>query len=89
MKRLEKKIVLITGATSGIGEATAKMFAKEGANIVLAGRNIEKGKCIELEITNLGGDAVFLPCDVSNEQQVKDLINKTIENQRSFLGDFF
>lgn len=43
MEQFREKVVIITGATSGIGEATAKIFAKEGASVVLVGRNVEKG----------------------------------------------
>lgn len=82
MKKLDDKIALITGATSGIGEATAKMLADEGAKIVLVGRNIEKGKQIEAKIIKNGGEATFFPCDVSDEEQVKELISKTIEKYK-------
>ena len=79
MKKLKNKIALVTGATSGIGEACAKLFAEHGAKVVLCGRNAEKGILIEREIYDKGGDAKFICCDISNEEQVAKLISSTIE----------
>lgn len=73
MGSFEGKIVVVTGATSGIGEATAKMFSKEGATVILTGRNLAKGERIKAEIINLGGNAEFIVCDVSSEDSVKEL----------------
>ncbi|WP_419499213.1 SDR family NAD(P)-dependent oxidoreductase, partial [Adlercreutzia equolifaciens] len=55
MGRLEGKKAVVTGATSGIGRATAIMFAKEGAEVVLTGRNQEKGEAVVDEIRAAGG----------------------------------
>ena len=74
MKQFENKVVLITGATSGIGEACAKMFAKENAKVILVGRNIKRGQTIEDEINKTSGNAFFIQCDVSNETQVKNMV---------------
>lgn len=74
MKQFENKVVLITGATSGIGEACAKMFAKENAKVILVGRNIKRGREIEDEINKISGNAFFIQCDVSNETQVKNMV---------------
>ena len=79
MNRFENKVVIITGATSGIGEGTAKAFAKEGAKVVLVGRNKEKGNNIEQEITSNGGFAKFIPCDVSNADAVQEMVKIAIE----------
>lgn len=79
MEKHNGKVALITGATSGIGEACAKLLAKQGAKIVLCGRNSEKGRVIETEIKQNGGDARFVQCDVSNEKQVNNLIKNTID----------
>lgn len=73
MNAYSKKIVVITGATSGIGEATARVFAKEGANLVLIGRNREKGKELVLKIESMNGNAEFYCCDVSDESSVKEM----------------
>ena len=71
------KVVLVTGARSGIGKATAIAFAKRGAKVVVAGRR----PCDETEaaINEAGGESTFVKCDVSNEEEVKNLIAKTVE----------
>ena len=74
--RMQGKITVITGATSGIGEATAEVFAAEGATVVLAGRSREKGEAIA---RRLGGNAVFHATDVMNESEIKGLIDFTME----------
>ena len=75
MYDFKDKVAVVTGATSGIGEATAKMFAKNGAKVVLVGRNIEKGEKIQKEI---GENAYFIQCDVSDENQVKTMVEQTV-----------
>ena len=82
MTKLNSKIALITGATAGIGKAVAELFAKEGAKVVLSGRNSEKGNAAVAEIQKNGGDAVFFACDVSDETQIKELIKKTIDKYK-------
>lgn len=72
------KIALITGATSGIGAATAKLLAQKGCRVVLTGRNRERGACIVREITDTGGTAVYIPCDISKEDEVIGLIDKAV-----------
>lgn len=67
------KIALVTGSTSGIGEASAKMLADEGADVILVGRNEIKAKAIVNEIIESGGKATFFSCDVSDENNVKAL----------------
>lgn len=73
MGQFQGKVVVITGATSGIGEATAKAFAQEGASVVLVGRSIEKGKILEKEIIKKGDSAEYYCCDVTNEEEIKGL----------------
>src|SRR5438552_3267338 len=70
--RLQDKVALITGGTSGIGEATAILFAKEGAKIAITGRNEKRGNAVTEQITRNGGHAVFIPSDVrkSNDCQL-------------------
>lgn len=73
MGKLEGNIALITGGTSGIGKASAKMFASEGAEVILVGRNKEKGRIITEEILATGGNAKFIQCDVTQEHEVDEL----------------
>lgn len=75
MKSFENKIVVITGATSGIGEVTALQFAYEGALCILIGRNLEKGKQLVEKITYGGGKSKFYQCDISNEKNVITICN--------------
>src|SRR3989475_6194681 len=62
--RLQDKVALITGGSSGIGEATASLFAKEGAKIAITGRNETRGNAVTEQITKNGGHAVFITSDV-------------------------
>ena len=75
VNRLEGKVAIITGATSGIGEATARLFAHEGAHVVVSGRNVEKGEAVAAA---LGGQALFVPADVSREAEVRALVDATV-----------
>lgn len=79
MKKLHTKTTIITGATSGIGAACAKLFAQHGAKVVLAGRNEGVGKALQDEINALSGEALYIRCDVSEEQDIRDLVQKTVE----------
>jgi NAD(P)-dependent dehydrogenase (short-subunit alcohol dehydrogenase family) len=75
--KLKDKAAVITGSTRGIGEACAKLFAREGARVVVSGRNTDDGHRVVADIKVGGGEAVFIPCDVSISQQVRDLIDQT------------
>ncbi|MEO6034076.1 MAG: glucose 1-dehydrogenase [Verrucomicrobiota bacterium] len=80
MNRLENKVAWISGATSGIGEATARLFAREGAKVAIVGRRLALSKKIAAEIKSEGGDALAIACDVSSEKQVRDSIQKTVRH---------
>lgn len=72
--RFRNKIVIVTGATSGIGAATAKMFAKEGATVILVGRNCERGEKVVKQIFKSGNiETEFIFCDVTEPEKVKGL----------------
>ena len=78
MKTFENKTVLITGGTSGIGKAAALAFAKEGANVVVSGRRVAEGEEVSREITSAGGSALFVRADVSREDDIVALVEKTV-----------
>jgi len=78
MGRLENKIAIITGASAGIGEVTADMFAKEGATVVLTARRLDRITALEEKINKAGGRALAVKCDVSKSGDVKNVIEQTI-----------
>jgi len=78
-RRFENKVVIVTGGTSGIGRAASRMFAAEGGRVAFCGRSIDRGKQVEGQIKELGGDAVFIRADVRNEAEVKAFVGRTIE----------
>lgn len=75
---LQNKVAVITGASSGIGKACATEMAKQGCNIVLAARNLQKLDAAVAECTSLGVKAIGVQTDVSNENDCKKLIEKAI-----------
>jgi NAD(P)-dependent dehydrogenase (short-subunit alcohol dehydrogenase family) len=76
---MNTQVVLITGGLTGIGRATALAFAKEGAHVVVSGRHDEEGKKLAAELRKLGGEAEFIRADVRHEEDVRNLIDKTME----------
>lgn len=80
MGKLENKVAWISGATSGIGEATARLFVREGAKVALVGRRLAMSKRIAAELSANGGEAFPVGCDVSNEDQVRDSICRTADH---------
>src|ERR1700686_1452380 len=71
-------VVLITGALTGIGRATALAFAQDGARIVVSGRHDDEGQKLVAELQKLGAEAEFLRSDVRHEDDVRSLIDKTV-----------
>ena len=79
MAMLDNEVALITGAASGIGEGTARRFAQEGAAVALADVMAEQGERVRAEIEAAGGQAIYVDCDVSDPQAVKQAIDTTVE----------
>lgn len=79
MGKLDGKVATITGAASGIGRATALLFAKEGAKVVLADWDEEKGREAAEEISRNGGSATFLRVDVSKAEDVEAMVRTALE----------
>jgi NAD(P)-dependent dehydrogenase (short-subunit alcohol dehydrogenase family) len=75
---MNAQVVLITGALTGIGRATAVAFAKAGANVVVSGRRDEVGKALVAELRSLGSEAEFINADVRKEDDVRALVDKTV-----------
>jgi NAD(P)-dependent dehydrogenase (short-subunit alcohol dehydrogenase family) len=75
---MNKPVVLITGALTGIGQATALAFAEEGARIVVSGRHDKEGRKLVVELRKRGVEAEFLRCDVRHDDDVRDLVDKTV-----------
>lgn len=71
MGRLAGKTALLIGATGGIGQTCAEMFAKEGARVVVAGRRSAEGEAVAKGIKDAGGDASFIQCDVTDPDSVQ------------------
>jgi NAD(P)-dependent dehydrogenase (short-subunit alcohol dehydrogenase family) len=79
-KQFENKVVLITGGTSGIGRVTAVAFAKEGAKVVVSGRRKAEGAETVTLVEKAGGQGLFVQADVSDEEQVKKLVQATVDH---------
>jgi NAD(P)-dependent dehydrogenase (short-subunit alcohol dehydrogenase family) len=77
--RLENKVALITGGTSGIGEATAILFVKEGAKVAIMGRNEKRGEAVAKRIRGDGGEAMFIQADVRKADECGKAVEKTLQ----------
>ncbi|WP_336044126.1 SDR family oxidoreductase [Acinetobacter junii] len=78
MNNIENKVVVITGASSGLGEATARLLAKKGAKVALGARRTEKLEAIVHDIRAEGGQAEFIGMDITKPQEVQALIEKAL-----------
>lgn len=78
MKTLEDKVAIITGASSGIGKATALLFAKSGAKVVVSDIQEESGNSVVAEILREGGEAFFFKADISKSKDTEDLVSQTV-----------
>ena len=77
--RLKEKVIVVTGGTSGIGRGTAKILAREGAKLVIAGRNESKGHGLEQDFKEMGLEGLFVSTDVTKTEECIHLIDSTIE----------
>jgi NADP-dependent 3-hydroxy acid dehydrogenase YdfG len=73
------KVVVITGASSGLGEATARLLSAQGASVVLGARRFDRLKSLADELTKSGGKALAVPTDVTNSDQVKQLVDAAVQ----------
>jgi NAD(P)-dependent dehydrogenase (short-subunit alcohol dehydrogenase family) len=78
--RLQNKVALITGGTSGIGEAVASLFAREGAKVAIAGRDEPRGHGVTARILESGGEAIFLRTDVRHAAECKRAVDATLRS---------
>ena len=77
--RLESKVAIVTGAASGMGAEEARLFAREGAKVVVADMADEDGLAVARQIEDTGGDAIFVHTDVTSEESWQALVDATIE----------
>ena len=78
MSRLLDKVALITGGNSRIGEAAVKLFAREGAKIVIAARREEEGERVVQQVRDRGGEAIFVKTDVSYAEDCQNVVSTTV-----------
>lgn len=79
MGRLEGKVAIITGGNSGVGAATAELFAKEGAKVVISARRLPQLEEVAAKIRANGGEVLAIPTDVSKVEDVENMVAKTVE----------
>lgn len=79
MGRLDGKVAIITGSNSGVGAATAKLFVKEGAKVVISARRLPQLEDVAEEIRGNGGEVLVVQTDVSKKEDVENLVAKTVE----------
>jgi NADP-dependent 3-hydroxy acid dehydrogenase YdfG len=78
-KNIEGKVVVITGASSGVGEATARLLSSEGATVVLGARRGERIQALAAKLSNAGGRALAVRTDVTKCEQVKNLVDSAVK----------
>lgn len=79
MGRLDGKVAIITGGNSGVGAATAELFAKEGAKVVITARRVPQLEEVAAKIRENGGEVLTVPCDVSKVEEVEAMVAKVVE----------
>jgi NADP-dependent 3-hydroxy acid dehydrogenase YdfG len=78
VQNIEGKVVVITGASSGLGEATARLLSTQGASVVLSARRVERLQSLANELTGRGGKALAVPTDVTKREQVQSLVDAAV-----------
>ncbi|MDB6063022.1 MAG: hypothetical protein JWM78_3125 [Verrucomicrobiaceae bacterium] len=87
-KRLDGKVIIVTGAGSGIGRDSAELFAREGAKLVLADVNADNGETVAAGIKKAGGEAVFVRVNVSAEADVENMVKQAVSTYGRLDGAF-
>ena len=77
--RLENKVAIVTGGTSGIGKACVEAFVREGAKVVFCGRREEKGQAIAEELNAAGGDTLFVKADLQKEEDAINVVKSCVD----------
>lgn len=77
---LQEKVIVVTGGTSGIGEACSRHFAGLGARVVIASNQDERGRALEDELRAAGREVRFVPVDVANEESVQAMVRRAVEH---------
>lgn len=77
---IQGKVIVITGASSGLGEAAARLLSAEGATVVLGARRVERIKALASELSKAGGKALAIQTDVTKHEQVKNLVDAAVSN---------
>ncbi len=77
--KLKDKVAIITGGTKGIGYGIAREYIREGAKVVITGRNSETGEAAEKELKETGGDVRYIQCDVAKVEDLQMIVDKTVE----------
>ena len=77
---MQDKVCIVTGATAGIGKGIAELFAQHGGRIVVSGRNAQRGKAVVQSITEAGGTALWISCDVGVDTQLRRLVEQTVKH---------
>jgi NAD(P)-dependent dehydrogenase (short-subunit alcohol dehydrogenase family) len=77
--RLEGEVAIVTGSTAGLGKEVARLFAAEGARVVVTGRNSERGEAAAAALRASGGDARFVAADLTDESEARGLVRETVD----------